>query len=87
MPRDVDEVIEVQILSQYLVTVTSDEVWADLKAFSRMSHIRTYEDVHSLRIGNSTTTPMSPLVPSEVEGLDMLSWHVGSVEEDEGDVS
>ena len=31
--------------------------------------------------------PTSPLMPSKVEGLDTLSWHVGSVVEDESDVS
>ena len=45
------------------------------------------DNVHRLRIGNGTTAPTSPLVPSEVKGLDMLSWHVGSVVEDESDVS
>ena len=86
-PRDIDEVIQVQILSQYLVTVTSDEVWADLECLPGTSRIRMYKDIHSLRIGRGTTTPTRPLMPSEVEGLDTLSWHVGSVVEDEGGVS
>ena len=33
------------------------------------------------------TAPTSPLVPSKVEWLDRLSWHVGSVVEDESNVS
>ena len=52
-----------------------------------MSHIRTDKDTHGLRIGNGATAPTSPLVPSEVEGLDMLSRHDSSVVEDESDVS
>ena len=50
-------------------------------------NIRTNEDVHCLRIRSGATTPMSPLVPSKVEGLDTLSWHVGSVVEDKSKVS
>ena len=52
-----------------------------------MCHIRVDQDVHSLRIRNGMTAPTSPLVPSEVEGLDMLSRHDSSVVEDENDVS
>ena len=87
MPRDVDEVVEVKILGLYLVTVTCDEVKSYLKAFPRTRHVRMDEDVHSLRIRNSLTTPTSPLVPTEVEGLNTLSWHDSSVVEDESDVS
>ena len=67
--------------------VTCDKVQSYLKALPRTHYVRMDEDVHSLRIGNSTTTPMSPLMPSEVEELDTLSWHDGSVVEDESDVS
>ena len=45
------------------------------------------QDIHGLRIRNGVTTPTSPLVPPKVEGLDTLNWHVGSVIEDESDVS
>ena len=58
-----------------------------LKAFLWTCHIRMDEDVHSLRIGNGATTPTSPLMPSEVEGLDTLRWHESSVVEDKSDVS
>ena len=67
--------------------VTCDKVQSYLKGFLWTSHIRTDKDIHGLRIGNGATAPTSPLVPSEVEGLDTLRWHVGSVVEDEGDVS
>ena len=52
-----------------------------------MCHIQSDKDIHGLRIGNGATAPTSPLMPSKVKGLDMLSWHVGSVVEDESDVS
>ena len=68
-PRDVDEVIEVQVLRLYLVTVTCDEVQSYLKGFPQMRHIQMNQDIHGLRIGNGTTAPTSPLVPSKVEGL------------------
>ena len=86
-PRDVDEVIEVQVLRLYLVTVACDKVQSYLEGFPRMSNIRTDQNVHHLRIRNGATAPTSPLVPSKVEVLDMLSWHAGSMVEDEGNVS
>ena len=86
-PGDIDEVIEVQVLREYLVMVTCDEVQSYLEGFPGPRNIRTYKDVHSLRIGNGVTTPTSPLMPSEVEGLDTLSWHVGSVVEGKSNVS
>ena len=86
-PRDVDEIIEVQVLKLYLVTVTCDKVQSYLKGLPRTSHVRTNQDIHSLRIGNGVTAPTSPLVPSEVEGLDTLSWHDDRVVEDESEVS
>ena len=58
-----------------------------LKGFLQTCHIQTDQDIHGLRIGNRTTTPMSPLVPSKVEGLNALSRHESSVVEDKSDVS
>ena len=87
MPRDIDEVIEVQVLRLYLVMVTCDEVQSYLKGLPRICNVQTDQDIHSLRIRNGTTAPTSPLMPSKVEGLDTLSWHVGSVVEDESNVS
>ena len=52
-----------------------------------MHHIQVDQDIHGLRIGNSMTAPTSPLVPSKVEGLNMLSRHESSVVEDKSDVS
>ena len=86
-PRDIDEVIEVEILRLYLVTVTYDEAQSYLKGFPGTSNVQTDQDVHGLRIRNGATAPMSPLVPPKVEGLDALSWHDSSVVEDKSNVS
>ena len=67
--------------------VTCDKVQSYLKGFPRMHNIRVDQNIHGLRIGSRTTTPTSPLVPSEVERLDTLSWYDGSVVEDESIVS
>ena len=40
-----------------------------------------------MRIRSGATTPTSPLMPSKVEGLDTLRWHVGRRVEDKSDVS
>ena len=67
--------------------VTCDEIQLYLEGFSRTHNIQMDQNVHGLRIRNLTSTPTSPLVPPKIEGLDMLSWHVGSVVEDKSDVS
>ena len=87
MPRDIDELVKVEILRLYLVTVTCDEVQSYLKGFPQMSNVQMDKDIYGLRIRNSVTAPTSPLMPSKVKGLDTLSWHVGSVVEDKSDVN
>ena len=67
--------------------VTCDKVQSYLKSFSWTRYIRLNQNIHGLRIRNSMTTPLSPLMPSKVEQLNMLSRHESSVVEDESDVS
>ena len=67
--------------------VTCDEVQSYLQGFPWTHNTQLDENVHGLRIQNLMSTPTSPLMPPKVEGLDMLSWHVGSVVEDESNVS
>ena len=67
--------------------VTCDKVQSYLKGLPRTRHVQMDQDIHGLRIRNGKTAPTSPLVPSKVEGLDMLSRHDSRAVEDESDVS